>query len=174
MPRKLLFIWLDSESMYSVGLQRSHCIAICCPLYTWCLAPDPGPRKGFSEWRQNVGVLTVYFFACICDCQLFWFPLFLLCPKVGSSIVFPNVGSPHSEMTWAGFLPLTGGYAFWTPGAACQAELPPPSAVESVLLLSIHSSRHVCFQIQAAPSLPRSAATGQVVLDHALKGRKTM
>lgn len=87
--------------------------------------------------------------------------------------MFPNVGSPHGEMTWAGFLPLTG-CAFWTPGSACQAELPLSSAVESVLSLPMHSSRHVYFQIPAAPSLPRSAATGQVVLDHALKRRKTM
>ena len=143
------------------------------PLYT-CLAPDPEPRKGFSEWQQNVGVLTVYFFAWTCDYQLFWFPLFLLCPKVGSYIVFLNVGSPHGKMTWAGFLPLIGGYAFWTPHSACQAEHPLSSEVESVLSLLFHSSRHIYFQIPAAPSLPCSAATGQVVLDHALKGGKTM
>ena len=88
--------------------------------------------------------------------------------------MFLNVGSPHGKMTWAGFLPLIGGCAFWTPRSAHQAECPLSSEVESVLSLPFHSSRHVYFQIPAAPSLPCSAATGQVVLDHAPKGGKAM
>lgn len=72
-PEALVYLtrlWY-SCTLYSKISLYSHLLP---SLYT-CLAPDPEPRKGFSEWQQNVGVLKVYFL-----CLYLWLSAVLVSP----------------------------------------------------------------------------------------------